>query len=253
MKKFLLTVLSIVSLTVVSQPSIQLTDYIAATPIAPNSTVNLNTTPNGNVNITIDVKNTSASTKFYKAKRYDILLNSAGSTTASAYFCFAGNCYGASTFTSPSVLSLNSNQSASQSTVAYNMLVADLDEASSVGVSVVKYTFFNTTLASDSVQITLKYNAPVGLNENTNASISSFEAYPNPASDFTSFKINSTRNSDAKLEVYNSLGGMVSTKNVQLSEGKNKIDYNVENLSPGIYFASVKLGNSTYTKKFIVK
>lgn len=247
MKKFLLPLFLFGSTVAISQTSIQLMDYYAATTIAANSTVNLVTTPSNNTNITIDIKNTSGSSKTYKVKRYDVLKN-AGSD---AYFCFGGTCYGSATFTAQ--ITLNSNQSASQVPGSYNMLVADMDEGAVVGVSVIKYSFINTAQVSDSSQITLKYNAPVGLSENSNVSISSFEAYPNPASDFTSFKINSSKNSDAKLEVYNSLGSIVSTKNISLNEGKNKVDYNVENLSSGIYFASVKIGNSTTTKKFIVK
>ncbi len=234
------------SIVAISQTTIQLTDYYAATTIAANSTLNLSTTPNNNTNITIDIKNTGGSTKTYKVKRYDVLLNAGGN----AFFCVGGTCYGSSTFTGQ--VTLNSNQSASQSTIAYNMLVADMDEGATVGISVIKYSFINTSQANDSVQITLKYNAPVGLNEIQN-SISSFEVYPNPASDFTSFKINSSKNTDAKLEVYNSLGSIVSTKNISLNEGKNKVDYSVENLSPGIYIASIKMGNTTTTKKFIVK
>ncbi|MDX2174066.1 MAG: T9SS type A sorting domain-containing protein [Bacteroidota bacterium] len=250
MKKFLLSIFTIGSLVAVSQTSLLVTNYIAATTIAPNSTVNIPTTINTTTSMDIDIKNISGSTKSYHVKRYDVSLNSG----ALAYFCFAGTCYGASTYTSQTAITLNANQSSSQISGSFNMLTADIDEGSVLGVSVVKYTFYNTALLSDSVQITLKYNGtPTGINESSNVSISSFEAYPNPASDFTSFKINSSKNTDAKLEVFNSLGSVVSSKNISLNEGKNKLDYNVENLSSGIYFASIKIGGSTTTKKFIVK
>jgi len=52
--------------------------------------------------------------------------------------------------------------------------------------------------------------------------------------------------------VFNALGGLISTKNIQINEGKNKVDYNVENLPAGIYFASIKIGTTTTTKKFVV-
>ncbi len=252
MKKLLFSILSIASIIATAQTSILLTNTSSAGTITPNSNINLVTTAGANTNIVVDIKNTSGATKSYNVKRYDIQLNSAGSTTASAYFCFAGNCYGAGTMVSPTPITLNSNQSASQLSGAYNMLIADLDEATSVGASIVKYTFINTTTASDSVQFTLKYNAPLGVNEITNT-ISSFDVFPNPATDFTSFKINSKTNTDAKFEVYNALGSSISNKTIALNEGKNKIDYNVESLSSGIYFASIKIGTSTITKKFIVK
>ncbi len=252
MKKLLFCILSIASIVATAQNSIFLTNTSSASTITPNSNINLVTTAGGNTNIVVDIKNTSGTTKSYNVKRYDIQLNSAGSTTASAYFCFAGNCYGSGIIVSPTPITLNSNQSASQLSGSYNMLIADLDEASSVGASIVKYTFINTTTASDSVQFTVKYNAPLGVNEITNT-ISSFEAFPNPATDFTNFKINSKVSTDAKFEVYNALGALISTKTITLTEGKNKLDYSVENLSSGIYFASIKIGTSTITKKFIVK
>ncbi len=233
----------------ISQNTILVTNITGGGTITPNQIINVITSANNQTKVTFDIKNTSTSTKTYNAKRYDVILN----TGASAYFCFAGTCYGNSILISQTPIILNANQSASQISGSFNTLDADLDEGPTVGLSVIKYTFINTTNSSDSVQFTLRYNSPsVGLAENSNL-ISSIDAYPNPASDFTSFKINSKANSDAKFEVFNSLGALISSKNIILSEGKNKVDYNVESLAAGIYFASIKVGNSTTTKKFIVK
>jgi hypothetical protein len=247
MKKFLFSLCVGTSILAISQTSIQLTNNANQATITANAIINLATTANANTNITVNIKNTSGSAKSYNVIRYDMQLN-AGSV---AYYCFGGSCYGNTIFISPSPLTLNAGQSASQVQGSYNMLTADLDEGPTVGPGTVKYTFINTALASDSVQFTLKYNGVVGLTENAN-SISSFDAYPNPAKDYTSFKINSKTNSDAKLEVFNALGGLISTKNIQINEGKNKVDYNVENLPAGIYFASIKIGTTTTTKKFVV-
>ena len=41
-------------------------------------------------------------------------------------------------------------------------------------------------------------------------------------------------------------------KNIAVAEGKNKIDLDVENLPSGVYFASLKTGASTISKKFII-
>jgi len=249
MKKILLILFTGISIVMLSQNTILVTNITGGGTITPNQIINVITSANNQTKVTFDIKNTSTSTKTYNAKRYDVILNSG----ASAYFCFAGTCYGNSVLISQTPIILNANQSASQISGSFNILEADLDEGSTVGLSVIKYTFINTTNSSDSVQFTLRYNSPnVGLAENSN-SISSIDAYPNPASDFTSFKINSKANSDAKFEVFNSLGALISSKNIILSEGKNKVDYNVESLAAGIYFASIKVGNSTTTKKFIVK
>lgn len=249
MKKILLILFTGISIVMISQNTILVTNITGGGTITPNQIINVITSANNQTKVTFDIKNTSTSTKTYNAKRYDVILN----TGASAYFCFAGTCYGNSILISQTPIILNANQSASQISGSFNTLDADLDEGPTVGLSVIKYTFINTTNSSDSVQFTLRYNSPsVGLAENSNL-ISSIDAYPNPASDFTSFKINSKANSDAKFEVFNSLGALISSKNIILSEGKNKVDYNVESLAAGIYFASIKVGNSTTTKKFIVK
>jgi len=252
MKKLLLLILAVTSVNVFGQSSILITNNGTSMSLTPNATINAVTTAGGNTKVTLDIKNTSTVTNFYSAKRYDIQLNSVGGTTASAYFCFAGSCYGSGTMVSPNSLSLTGGQSASQVPGAFNMLVSDLDEASGVGISIVKYTFFNTGAISDSAQVTIKYNAPAGINE-TKSLISSFELSPNPVNDLAVIKIYSTNAAEGKLFIYNALGAIVNEKQVALTEGKNKIDFSAETLSSGVYFACLKSGNSSATRKFIVR
>jgi Secretion system C-terminal sorting domain len=252
MKKLLLLISTVISSSVFSQSSILLTDNGTSMTLTPNATINAVTTANNNTKVTIDIKNTSGVSHSYSAKRYDIQLNAVGGTTASAYFCFAGTCYGDNVIVSPNPLTLSSGQSASQVPGSYQMLVSDLDEASAVGVSIVKYTFINTVTNSDSVQITIKYNAPVGLNEASN-NIASLDFSPNPVNDLATIKVNCVKASEAKMYVYNALGAVISEKNISLSEGKNKIDFNTETYSSGVYFVSLKSGASVLTKKFVVR
>lgn len=182
MKKLLLLSSTLVSFYAVSQSSIQLKQVTnsGTVTLAPNATVTAITIPNANTKVTFDIKNTSASTQTYVAKRYDILLNSVSSTTAVAYFCFAGSCYGDAIFQSPNPLVLRSNKSASDTTASFFMLIADLDEAAAIGSSIVKYTFKNVNSANDTVQVTVKYNGSVGVNELTTNTFSSFDIFPNP-------------------------------------------------------------------------
>ncbi len=249
MKKLLLSLSILLSVCSFAQISVQVI-YGGNTVVA-NGTINAATTANGNTKIILDIKNNSSSTKSYNTKRYDVMLHTALSTTASAYFCFAGSCYGAAT-TGAGPLSLTAGQSASGLTGLYNMLVSDLDEASSVGLSVVKYSFINATTISDSVQVTLVYNGAAGLQVN-NDLLSSFELSPNPVAENATIKINSVKAMDGKFTIINALGAVVSEKSISLSEGKNKIDFSSESLSSGIYFASLKFGSSSTTKKFVVK
>jgi hypothetical protein len=250
MKKLFLVLMSAVSVSAFSQSSILLSTN--GNTFAPSSIIFTTTTANGNTKVIVDIKNTSNSNQTYNVKRYDTQLNAVGGTTADAYFCFAGSCYGDMVHVSPSPLTLAPGQSASQSTVAYTMLTADLDEASSVGLSIVKYTFVNVNTASDSVQFTIKYNAPNGISEAAGI-VSSFELWPNPVTDAATIKVQSTRAAEGRLVVHNALGSVVYEKQVSIVEGKNKIDLNAEGFSTGIYFASIKFGSSSVTKKFVVK
>jgi hypothetical protein len=249
MKKLLLSLATLVALTSFSQVSIQISEN--GNNVVANGTVHAVTSASSNTKVYFDVKNTSGATKSYKAKRYDVSLNTVASTTAEAYFCFAGSCYGSSTYTAGTLI-LNAGQRASELSGSYNMLIADLDEASAVGISIVKYSFINVNTISDSVQVTIAYNQPAGIHE-TNNVISSFELSPNPVNESATIKINSAKAIDGKFLIYNALGAVVNEKTVSLNEGKNKIDFSAETLSSGIYFASLKFGNTTTTKKFVVK
>jgi hypothetical protein len=252
MKRILLSLAFLAVTGGFAQTSIQLTHYEGSVVVAANGTINAVTTAQGNTKVTLDVKNTSNSQKSYNAKRYDVQLNAAGGSTAVAYFCFAGTCYGDNVFVSPSPLTLNGGQSASQLQGQYQMLVADLDEANAVGLSIVKYTFQNTSQASDSIQITIRYNAPQSI-QSANSIVSAFDLSPNPVHDAAILKISSKTNAEGLLVIHNALGGIVHERSVQLTEGKNKVELNTEQFSSGIYFASLKFGHSAVTRKFVVR
>ena len=249
MKKSILILCTALSTLTYSQTSILVSNYSTSLTLAPNATVNVSTTAGVTAKVDLDIKNISGSTKSYIAKRYNVLLNA----NASAYFCFAGGCYGDQTSVSPNSLTLTAGQSASNVSGTFNILTADLDEGPIAGSSIVRYTFLNELTPSDSVQVTLVYNPapPVGLKEITK-NISSFEIFPNPAKETASLKVNSLISSQASVFVYNALGNVVYHKEVLINEGKNKIDINVEDFSPGVYFTSIKSGEITQSKKFII-
>lgn len=247
MKHFFLCLTIVFSLSGFSQSSIVLTNNGTASTLAPNAIINLTTAANQNYKVTLDIKNTSTTTKSYDAKRYDVSLNNG----AAAYFCFAGTCYGPPTY-SAGPLTLNGSQSASQLAGQYNMLVADLDEGANVGYSMVKYTFVNTNNSADSVQVTIKYNAPAGVNEIA-GNLFSFNLYPNPATETACLNVSAAKATDASLTIYNALGVAVITQPVSLREGKNKIDLNVQSLPSGIYVATLKTGRAATSKQFVVR
>jgi len=78
------------------------------------------------------------------------------------------------------------------------------------------------------------------------------QAYPNPATSQVHFDFNCTGTSNMNVVVYNLLGQEVKIQPVNGSRGRINIDVN--DLQPGIYFCSIQVNNATVkTEKFIVK
>lgn len=249
MKKVLFLIASVVSIGASAQSSLKLTNTHDNSTVNYNDTLYLTTEVESEIKVIFDLKNTGANQNVYTVMREDLLMN----TGASAYFCFAGYCYPTSTTTSPDADTLGPNQSASGLSGDYKMLTTDLMEGSVIGKSIVRYNVINVNDANDKFKFVIKYNysKPVGIKENSKI-FSSFEIFPNPANTTASILINSTKNFESNVIVVNSLGQTVFQTEVTVTEGKNKIDLNVGNLQAGVYFATVKTGNTTISKKLIV-
>ncbi len=242
-------------LKIYSQSSVLINFINTSNTITAGSTIYTTTSAENTTDITLDIKNVSNSTKSYLVKRYDIILNTVNSSTAVARFCFAGNCYLASTLISPNALTLTPGQSASSIQGDNQVLDCNLDEASAKGYSYIKYSFLNTNNPSDSLQFSVKYNdpnAPLTLMEPFK-NIDSFNFFPNPASDQLTFKINCTKNNKSTLNIFSGIGSIIIKKEISLIEGENIFEINLSELPIGIYFAYLKSNNSTFTKKLIIK
>ncbi|MBA2613150.1 MAG: T9SS type A sorting domain-containing protein [Bacteroidetes bacterium] len=257
MKKSLFILASLFCLKGFSQSSIlisNMTNTNNVVAMAPNQIIEATTVAGNTATYDFDIKNTSSSTKSYVLKRYDIVLHASTTTTnvAKAHFCFAQNCYLADTYTAGPT-SIPGGNSTTDLQGPNQYITTDLDEVSTVGYSLVKYTVYNTATLSDSVQFSIKYNGPLGISELSSNVLSALELFPNPATDATVLKVTSQKAMDAKVSIYNALGAVVSERTITIAEGKNKVDLSVSELSPGIYFAQIKMANSSVTKKLIIK
>ena len=255
MKIIIINLALVFSLKVFSQNNILINFINTTNTVAAGSTIYTTTTAENTREIILDIKNISNSTKSYLVKRYDIILNSVNSTTAVARFCFAGNCYLASTLISPHSLTLTPGQYASSIQGDNQVLNCDLDEAAAIGYSYIKYSFINAINSSDSLQFSIKYNdpnAPLTIMESSK-NLEAFNFFPNPVSDVLTFKIKATKNDKSILNIYNGIGAITIKKEIYLTEGENIFQINTRELPVGIYFASLKINNSTFTKKLIIK
>jgi hypothetical protein len=74
---------------------------------------------------------------------------------------------------------------------------------------------------------------------------------PNPTTDNFILEVNSTKNATLKIVLTNSLGEVVLTTSPTINNGINKIDFDFNNQSPGVYFMSINDGSEHYFKKII--
>lgn len=88
--------------------------------------------------------------------------------------------------------------------------------------------------------------------DETNANISEFEIFPNPANDVTTIYIESLTNEIYQLSILSIEGKTLEIKQVEVNEGKNQISYNLTNLTEGMYLISIKGKEINYTKKIII-
>lgn len=87
---------------------------------------------------------------------------------------------------------------------------------------------------------------------NENVSSSNFKVegnFPNPFNKQTEIKIQSPKNTEASMKVYNMLGKLVSSKKLKLERGENQITYQAENLVSGIYIYTIEIDGKVVTKK----
>lgn len=93
----------------------------------------------------------------------------------------------------------------------------------------------------------------VGIDD-INASLSSFNLYPSPATDKITLDFTLTENKNVAVQLFNSLGQKMDiNQSAEGFQGANTIQLDVATLPEGIYFASILLeGNTAATKRFVV-
>lgn len=105
-----------------------------------------------------------------------------------------------------------------------------------------------TVLNSAWADITLT----VGLDENK-MSGNLRGMYPNPTSDQTTLEFTTSNNKEVKVEVYNSMGQLISSDDLgSLSEGIHKHTINTSKYKAGVYFVTLHVGTEQSTQRLMV-
>ncbi|MES2763560.1 MAG: T9SS type A sorting domain-containing protein [Bacteroidota bacterium] len=93
-----------------------------------------------------------------------------------------------------------------------------------------------------------------GVKESISNTVADMNFYPNPASTSATLDIKLTEGAKLDISIINTVGQTVYSTSVIGNVGANKVDFNLNNLSSGLYFYQVKVGNSkAITKKFAVE
>ena len=231
----------------------------------------------------LDIKNTSNNTITVQCQKTNLTLP----VGAESFYCFAGNCYGASSTIPSEMATLAAGQQ-----ISFNNSPPDADAHSGYydaygasGIAEVQYCFYDVNDSTASVTcVTITYDCVAAtpswdcdalgnctdpgtglgayLDSNTCQSaclppLSAYEEisnlaeisdfYPNPANGLTNFTFNGTK---AQLKIIDILGNEV--KVLQLEQpGVKNID--LTDMSKGIYFGKLVINNKVTTiKKLIV-
>jgi len=218
--------------------------------VAQSLVVTGDTSFTGNLVIQIDhhlnVKNTSANPITVKCQKTNLTLP----TGAESYYCFAGNCYGASD-TSPS----HSAILAAGQQISFNNFPSDVDahtgyyDAYGVsGIAEVRYCFYDENNPSDQTCVTITYDCSSATDIIEN-DFSMDEFFPNPAKEYTTINYKSGKNSH--LKIIDILGNKV--KDIHLSNVGTQ-DIYVGDLSKGMYFGNLVHNDKVVAvKKLIIK
>ena len=98
---------------------------------------------------------------------------------------------------------------------------------------------FDPTLVSDNKIVPAKFNLA--------------QNYPNPFNPSTVINYQLPENSHVVLKIYNSLGKEIATLvNEEKAAGSYDLKFNASNLASGLYFYSIKAGNTIQTRKMLL-
>jgi hypothetical protein len=130
----------------------------------------------------------------------------------------------------------------------------DYEPYGNAGKSRIMYVFYNNADPNDSVAYIAEFNAGSGVGYYTLERVDvKLNVFPNPASNFINIDFNIPGNfSQAKFEIRNVLGSVVSQTNITARNGQMSID--VSNLQRGVYFYTLMVDEQAIlSKKLVIK
>jgi hypothetical protein len=146
-----------------------------------------------------------------------------------------------------------SSRAISNGTVSFDIPVTiSYNSTFNGGAAMDHYYLCGTNVAANA--FTVNPMRPTGI-ESAAATAVNYEVgnYPNPAHDMTVISVNLKEGKDFSISLYNTVGQLIKTVNVNGNKGANTIEMNLQGLNAGIYFYTVNVGNSKLTNKLVIE
>jgi Secretion system C-terminal sorting domain len=95
--------------------------------------------------------------------------------------------------------------------------------------------------------------SPIVNHQFNNIKIKKIVISPNPVAEYMTIQFNSGKNEKGMIYIYNQLGNIAQSELIILNKGNSNITVKlIRNYEPGLYVAHIKLGDVTYTEKFLI-
>jgi hypothetical protein len=107
-----------------------------------------------------------------------------------------------------------------------------------------------TGQACGRVPVTIEHTCPTSSEEVVLDN--NFSVFPNPAVDQVNIRFNAGNGGNATLEVFNTLGELVSVENISNLSGEAQLVLSTENYDNGVYHVQVTSNGNTYKQSVVI-
>ncbi|HSI90856.1 MAG TPA: T9SS type A sorting domain-containing protein, partial [Adhaeribacter sp.] len=95
--------------------------------------------------------------------------------------------------------------------------------------------------------------SPMSVSKDRNSLVGLSNIYPNPASDKATVAYALKDAASVELTLTNIIGSKVRTLNLgKKAAGSHELNLNISDLKPGVYFCTLKAGDTVVTKRLVV-
>ena len=194
---------------------------------------------------------TDSDYKFWGTKKYDLNPDlfvfghdmNTGDMVGPTNVTYFSDVWGISFFNFVSPVSMKMSSGAGSSTFEIPVVVSDIKSTGNSADNPVYHIYVKG--------ISVDFVDGINNKENSNTRVSA--CYPNPSNGTTFFDVTMDKNSNVNAIITNVAGQKVSSKNFGLvQKGTRKLGINNSNLSSGVYFCTITVGDNKFTNKMIV-